>query len=380
MAGQSPNRFQKTNFAYFNLLAESFLSRKYDLIHPPANPFDLSLYQGAVYLPWGPLPAIILMPAVRIGGIEISDRVYTPLFGAINVTLVFLILVLIGRMFPKFHLQEAIILTIFYAIGTVNFSVSTVGQVWFTSQVMTLTIFLFSLYALFKYFISRHWFWLSVALIFWLISITGRLWYVMFTPLYLGSFFYFPQEQKERTFIIISFLLSALIMVRFYGVYNLRRFGSLFETGYTYQRQANNFIKIEKDYGKYNSFFLAKNVWYEFIKPLLPPRFKPDPMGNGLLATSPVFILLFFFWKKTMNKKIFFLLLSGVVSYTIPVMLFFGTGYVQFGHRYLLEIIPLLVFMTALCISSISRKLLYVLVICSILIHSWGAYWLIMRT
>src|SRR5689334_3840923 len=54
--------------AYFDQLADAFLHGQLYLAAPPATD-DLTLYGGRWYVPFPPLPALLLLPWVAIGGL-----------------------------------------------------------------------------------------------------------------------------------------------------------------------------------------------------------------------------------------------------------------------------------------------------------------------
>src|SRR5713101_3815711 len=50
---------------HFGLLAQALWHGRLDLLSPV---YDTAIYQGRVYLPLGPLPAVLMMPAVALRG------------------------------------------------------------------------------------------------------------------------------------------------------------------------------------------------------------------------------------------------------------------------------------------------------------------------
>ncbi len=370
-------------FPYFSLLTESFFNRRYDLIHPPANPFDLSVYKGAVYLPWGPFPAVALMPLFTFVG-TLSDRVYTALFGALNVGIFYLVLIELYRYLQRKRDSFLYVLTLFFGFGTVHFSMTTIARVWFTSQVLSLTPFLCSLLFLIRFLYTKKPVFYIISFGFFLLAFMGRVWYIFFLPTYVLLLLTTTLNRKQLSSIALFVFIFSMIVFRFYGLYNFRRFGSVFETGYNYQRESQEFISARAQFGRYNPRYFLQNVWYELLNPVMVsytfPFISADKMGNGLFATSPLFLLLFFIPKVYKKYKWFILSCSaGVLFFVMQTLLFFGTGYSQFGHRYLLEIIPFLILLIVCALPYINKKLVYVTLIFSLFFHSMGAVWLVMN-
>jgi len=60
--------------AYFDHLADALLHGQTFLVNPPST-YDLTLYQGRWYVPFLPLPAILLMPWVAVSGVSQVNNV-----------------------------------------------------------------------------------------------------------------------------------------------------------------------------------------------------------------------------------------------------------------------------------------------------------------
>lgn len=377
VAGDFQWRYRTTQFAYFNLLTESFLDLKLNLISPPANRFDLSEYQGRVYLYWGPLPAILLLPLIVFYGSGLSDKLYTAFFGALNVFIFYFILLKLRKLVKgKIGLNEVILLSLFFAFGTVNFAASVVGRVWFSSQVLSLTTYLASLFFLVDFLKKKkNWFW---AIFFWVTSWFGRLAYLLTFPLYLGAIWLSDLPRKRKAFYLLTFLLLTILGLSAYAFYNQSRFGSIWETGASFQAEAGRFKILKEKWGAYSFHYLPPNLWYQFFKPIsfqtMFPFIKPNGMGNGIFLTSPLFLLLIYAFK-TSFKKLKIIFLAGAAPAMIHLLFFYGTGYFQFGARYLLDVIPLLILVLALSLKNAPPRIISLLLILSIIICSLGAVW-----
>jgi hypothetical protein len=377
VAGDFQWQYRPTQFAYFNLLTESFLDLRLDLVSPPANRFDLSEYQGRVYLYWGPLPAILILPLIAFYGPGLSDKLYTAFFGALNVFIFYFVLLELRKLVKgKIRFNDVVLLSLFFAFGTVSFAVSVVGRVWFTSQALSLTISLASLFFLIGFLRKKKgWFW---AVFFWVISWFGRLSYFLTFPLYLGAIWLSGLPQKKKVSYLLTLLLLIVLGLSIYAFYNQSRFGSIWETGQSFQTEAGRFKILKEKWGVYSFRYLPANLWYQFIKPILFqakfPFIKPDGMGNGILFTSPLFLLLVYALK-TPFKKLKILFLAGALPAILNLLFFYGTGYFQFGARYLLDVIPLLILVLALSLKNISPRIVSFLLILSIIFCSLGAVW-----
>ena len=170
----------------------------------------------------------------------------------------------------------------------------------------------------------------------------------------------------------------------FEGIYNFARFGSIWETGHNFHNAAAKFTENIQKYGKISVHYIPINLYYLFINvPQLQekfPFFDFSLDGNSILFTSPLFLLTFIlvrrrYWQK--KEMIYFNLAIIVSIITIVTFLsvYFSTGFIQFGYRYALDFIPLLILLLAEIASMIHVLVLIPLFILSILINMLGALW-----
>ncbi len=126
--------------AYFNLLAEAFLNGRLYLTNPPTT-IDLTLHNGNWYVPFPPLPALLMLPWVAVAGVaSLNTTVFAALFGALNVALVFLILRgLAERRWSALSTVDTLWLTALFGLGSVHWYMATIGEVWFVAQICTVT-------------------------------------------------------------------------------------------------------------------------------------------------------------------------------------------------------------------------------------------------
>ncbi|MBZ0308860.1 MAG: hypothetical protein K8I82_22525, partial [Anaerolineae bacterium] len=129
------------------------------------------------------------------------------------------------------------------------------------------------------------------------------------------------------------------------------------------------------EHGNFSPFFFPENLYTATIRPpeVTDEKIEPDPWGMGLLLTSPVllYMLLAFPWDR---QK---MLLAGcAVVILLPSLLYHNTGSLQFGYRFVLDALPILMILTAYGAQRGHLGWLMVGVGYSILIHLWGIHWL----
>ena len=127
-------------YDHYRFLAQSFLQGRLDTPNLPTFYQDSLEYQGKKYLPFPPIPALVLAPIIAIRK-NVTQQQVSIIIGAINAVLVFLLL-------KKFTIPtSALLLTVFFALGTVAFWSSVVGTTWYFAHNTALMFFLLSLIA-----------------------------------------------------------------------------------------------------------------------------------------------------------------------------------------------------------------------------------------
>ena len=366
-------------FNYFVYLADSFLHGHADVPNLPPNYFDFVLFDGKKYLPFPFMPAVSIMPLVAIFGTGVREIVLSQIIGAIDVSLLFLLLV---RM--KVSKPTALFITAFYGFGTVQWYISAIGWSWFFAHVLAQFFLLLCLLEVFG---------------------KGRLFIVGFLaalaglsrePLLLAAPFIFIltivyQKNIKFSVSILKFLPAFIIGFSPFFVlliYNYARFGSIFEQGYqflyktyissniTYSFYRNIIAPGSPHFGYfdlrniplglYTIFFFPPEIMAKF------PFFKPSPYGLSIFITSPLFIFILKSKINSFYKNIFWLMIFPVA---LVSLLHYAQGWVQFGYRFLLDYIIFLLILLAFSFKTAIPKLALVLLIISIIINFWGINW-----
>ena len=127
-------------YKHFVYLAQAFLEGRLDLQSVPGFYQDLVTVNGKMYMPFPPLPAVLMMPAVAIWGTAASQVTVSKLVGAINVGLMWLVL---NKLKIDRKLQWW--LTIFFGFGTVHWYAAQMGTTWFFAHVVAVMFILIAL-------------------------------------------------------------------------------------------------------------------------------------------------------------------------------------------------------------------------------------------
>lgn len=376
-------RWDTTAKNYFSLQAYSLVRGHINLIALPQDLYDLSIYNHQAFLYWPPLPSFFALPFVILGGINVSDILYTAFYASFCPVILYLLLHQAKKVkyIPSISENQILLLTLFFAFGTVFFYLSVVGTVWFTSQVISTIPLLVSLLFLFKYIEDKTNISFIISVIFLCLAFWGRNTLILTGLLHL--FILFTVYQNRIKLVLIS-LLIIITCISLFGLYNYIRFGSLLENGLKYHQVNPKWKNDLSNYGVLNPHYLPYNFFYLLINPVgitrISPYINPDPEGNSIFSTSPL-LLLFFglfsfnIWKKENKPLIIYLLISGIILFSLLV--YFSTGWIQFGYRYALDAIPLLILSLSFFLEQFPASFNYILLASSIIINSLGVYWML---
>lgn len=323
---------------HFSLLADSFI--RGDLFLSPMNlpDGDYVDYNGKQYLFFGPMPSILLMPFVFVFGKNFPQMTLSI---ASLVIVYFAIFWFLAQL--KFKIADRFWLTNFFVFGTVLYFVGLINVSAYVVQALGVAFIVLSL---FEYFSLKRWFVIGL-----LVAAAGA----TRISLFAMAVFYIleiwrlrNQIDVRRSLLLLIFpiLFSLLVL----GIYNLRRFGSVFDTGYS-----RNVSVLNKGYpnlleGTLSLKHVPANLYLLLAAPPDPvkkdrlqfvmefPYLRANGQGMAIWFTSPLFIYLLFARRQPYTISA----ISGIVALAIPSLLYFGLGIDQFGYRYALDFYPLL--------------------------------------
>lgn len=351
-------------YKHFVYQAKGFLQGRLDIWGLPDYYLDLILWKDKIYLPNPPLPSILLMPFVAVWG-EATEQLRVCMFvGAIDVLLAW---VLAGRMAINGGLRIG--LTILYGFGTVHYSATIIGTIWFYAHVVAE---MGMLLALIEFFGKRRFlligFWMGLAFLSRQATILGSVFFV-------GWLVWQRPEQWVRAF--INFCVGFSPLFGFNSWFNWARFGNPLESGYLLQNFYSSVQAPEiKKYGFFNFAYIPKHLKLIFTEmPQILPSFpflQPKPEGMNIWLTTPaLFGLITTKWQDRIH------ILAGLAAFLIslPALIYTATGWVQFGYRYALDYLPFLFIPIANGLVRMPRAIAWILIGTSILINTWGVCW-----
>jgi hypothetical protein len=364
-----------TRFAYFNYLADAFNHGQLALRLIPASTHDLVFFHGQYYLYWPPLPAALLMPFVALFGVQFSDVLVTVILGVLNVGLVTLLLEEARQqgLIDLTDLQLRL-LTLFFALGTVQITLAPYGMVWFTGQLVAFFFVALAYLLALRLHGGPAFFCTGLAMAAAMLTRN----HLVLAGLWPAAYLLY-QHRAAGWRRLLGYaalgLLPAILAVGLTGLYNAARFGSPLDNGLAYHRMAQVFADDYQRYGAFNLHYVPINFFYQYVTHpflALPPR-RETFMGGGLFWLSPVFLAAFWGLAEARPRWSAWALAGTILLVNIPILTLMGTGEIQFGPRYSLDFTVPLLLLTAMGVRRWPNWLLVLLTALAVLQYVIGA-------
>lgn len=334
------------NEQQFSYLAQSFLNGNLAFQEIPGQSWaDATPFEGQFYWPLGPLPAVLLMP------FEFLTQSLGVFFyqGYLQFFLVSALLGVIYRIArcTGYHSENSLYLAFAFLFATAFLGVALWSWSWYFSHVITsLLLFLIILEM-----ITRRRAWLLGALFALVLAtrataVLGLVWCI-------AEYCVACDKKQKKIVSLISLIMPVVVIAIFLLLYNYARFHNPFDQGYASQmipqhaevRRALGIFSLQHLPGNLYYLFLAapSPVWHDRMTPIFEfPYFVANPWGMSIWITSPLLLILF--GLKLRDRTSLFLLLT-VTLIAVPIILYYGIGFRQFGYRYALDFLPFLYYL-----------------------------------
>ncbi|HEY8199705.1 MAG TPA: hypothetical protein VIF44_08015 [Candidatus Limnocylindrales bacterium] len=361
--------------------------------------------EGRALVPFPPLPAIVLLPAVAAFGLATDAALVAAVLGGLNVGLAY-------RMVWRLTTAPlvAILATLFYGFGTVAWYAAMLGSTWFFAHVVASTFLLLAITAALDAerrtaalgtsipLIDRRQVLAGLSLG---LSATARL-----TTILAAPFFALVGGGGSILRRSLSAGIGAAIPVLLLLAYNLATSGQLFHPGYEHLYQteftpvpggllAQLFPALQGityhpgEWALQDPRYIPQNLvimlaWLPEVRPecglaLLDqacPLLRPDKLGMSLLLTSPAWLLAIPVVIREWRRRIVLGSVLAIVTVSVVNLMHFSQGWVQFGYRFSNDVAPFGLLLVTLGLARYGLRWWTVgLVAISIAINAWGVYW-----
>lgn len=356
----------RDGFHHYVYLAEAFSRGRLDLRLPArdAHEFsdsydDVAFHNGRFYLGLPPAPALFLLPFSPLGRSALPARLGAVVLGAASAAGAFLLLGRLGA-----DRAKQLWLTALFGAGTVHWFVASHGSAWYLAQVAAVFFLLAALRAALG---GRG---LAAGLCLAGAFLSRQLTILAF-PALLALLIESRPQKKTRP--VLSLALGTALGVFLYLLYNWARFGDALQTGYAYHLITGDAVIQFQRYGLFHPHYLPRNLYtLLFMPPKLSdafPYFFPSPQGMALVFTSPALVYAFRAPGRVGSTRALWFSVLLIVG----LQLFYcNNGSWQFGYRFLLDALPLLMVLVARGTPSSLSRPARVLISLSVLANLYG--------
>jgi hypothetical protein len=344
-----------------------------DVDNLPTGYGDYVASHGHKYLPFGPLPAILLVPLLPLLNIGMPMVMAGYIFSAINVVLFYRVLRAARISDERRHWA-----TLLYFCGTPYLSVTLVGISTYFAHIVVTTFLLLGIWEA----LGRRRF-LLVGLCLGLAA-SARLTALFAFPFFIWMLWSSGQSNEKKSVLpvrLAMLVLGLLVPLLLVFWYNYARFGNPMETGFGKAVLYRDSLYKARSVGLFSIAHIPKNLFMMLLQGPQPvggdsapvlrfPYIRPSQWGMGLFFTSPALVYVF---RAPRRERLVQACWLATIATMIPLLTYYGIGYVQFGYRYALDFMPFLILLAALGFPAPMTPRARTLVAISVLINLWGA-------
>jgi hypothetical protein len=318
-------------------------------LHLPAttDSGDLSSFNGKLYLPYPPLPGIILVPfVVLFGAAKVNTVAIATVMSCICLYLSYNIL---SRLKVDKEYFPWLIAAVFFGTGF-WYALFTSHHVYAFAHI---TSFLFQLLAINEILGKRRWWLVGLFIGCSFLTRQFTVFYVVFAACYM---YYLHKTKQEKITLrsCVSLFAPVGFTIGLYLLYNYLRFGDALDSGYKHVIFIGVLKERVQQYGVFNIRYVLFNLYCTLIKGFTI-QFEGkgylnikdmDLWGTSLLCASPFFIASFKSnWPKILKTAAWLTILIILVGQ----LFYHNNGFEQVNtSRFTLDFLPLLIVLTFL--------------------------------
>lgn len=294
---------------------------------------------GEYFLPFPPIPALVLVPQVALFGQDVADTGgMSALVGALNIFLVYALL-------SYFELDgKAIaVLMIAFFVGSEFFYVAATGGIHHWTEILVVTFLLGAL----NLALRGKWPWV-VGILFGM-AVGCRP-----SVLLGGPAFALLYWRSGGARAVLSLVIGAAAIGIFLAWYNWARFGSPTEFGYDIITGPNGEKVLDEPWysrGIESPFYLARGLYTMFLRSFefneAFPWLEPSWAGTSVLLTMPFLVYL---GRASWRSPLILVGWLGLLPLVLDLM-HGNPGFAQFGYRFILDGMPFIWMLLAMVVA-----------------------------
>ncbi|MCL6096792.1 MAG: hypothetical protein M1444_03905 [Patescibacteria group bacterium] len=352
---------KNTPYNYFVRLADAFINHRLYLLENPSWLSELIIFKSKYYVVFPPMPTILLTPLVALFGSGFSQTIFAIFLGSLNPVILYSLLKKI-----KISSKTAIITTFFFAFGSGQWFLASVGSAWYLAHIVALFFILLAIRETFgKQRLLLIGFLLGAG--YW--SRSTEIFTLPFFLFYLKEKFWPLEKKSVQNLIILGLGLGFFVFLD--GVYNYLRFQKFSPLSpYEMIPETQKTEAMKK--GLLSFANIPKHIDAMFLR--LPkiqnswPYIIPSLYGMAIWLTSPAVILIF----KAKKSLLMFACWAAIITTFFVISFWAEAGFTQFGYRLAQDFMPFALILVALGIGQKPKLIAYLLVFLSVIINFWG--------
>lgn len=348
-------------YRHYVYMASAFLHGRVDLRGVPDYYHDIIIFQGRLLAPFPPFPALLLAPVVALQGQSADQGRVGQVIAALAVAVFIAGLRRLGFSQPIRLFCGAAL-----AFGSVLWPATSIGTTWFFAHEV---VVLATALLIWEFAGAARPLVLGIATVAaWLTRVN----LLAAVPVVAALLWFVHRKPRGSTLFLAINALGVVI----YLAYNFLRFGDFMQPGYRLLSMAGPSAETVARWGFFNLQYIPEHVYtMVFRAPELiatAPYLRPSPLGMSLLFTSPLTLRVLF---APVPRHAWVHWGVLIAALTIPILLFFSTGWVQFGYRYSLDWWVFLLVLVAHALNGQLRRVDYALLCGGIIMNALGVYW-----
>jgi hypothetical protein len=345
-------------------------------------------------VPFPPLTAVLMMPAVLVLGLRhVNTVVFAAVVGGANVWMLDVLLTALHeRGIAVVSRATRRWLLVCWAFGTVAFTISTQGSVWFLGHGTAVFFLLAALSAAARGRGGRAGLALGIAAL-------GRPTTLLMLPALVGLMQHGATtfnaglredrdadiddttrsrtERRRQLFVAArQIAVPAAMGAALLLAYNWARFGRPTEFGYHGENVDPTLAGDLATYGQFSLHFVKHNLWALLAA---GPTFvadrntwAPDPQGMSVFFTTPALLYAF---RARVDARLHRWLWAAVALLLVPLLSYYNTGWYQFGYRFAMDVLPVVFVLVALGLRDRVTRGTKFLIVLGVVVNFWGMAW-----
>jgi hypothetical protein len=345
--------------------ADAFLKGRFDI---QKDYYDVARYEGHLYVPFPPFPAVMLVPLVALFGVASTKTVL------VSIALSVLNAAVLTQILQRLRIEPRHIpwIVAAFLLGTGYWLCALYSRgVWFFAHIVSVTCLLLAISeSLSKGRGTLVGFFLGMAFL----SRQLTLYTIFFFCVALWENTRLATTKEKAINILMLLCLLGMCVIA-YSAFNWARFGNPFDTGYEYIRLTGFRRERVEKFGLFSPVYVPFNFINMFIQgfhinfnsSMHLTRIQADPFGTSITFASPFVFAAF--WSKWEKK----LLWSAWLSIFLMIahsLFYYNNGWNQpNAHRFMLDYLPVLILMVALGIKELPERLWKATIVYSIALN-----------